>query len=382
MADVYINCISSFFPNEVVQNDEMEEYLGYIGGEKSKSKRIVLRSNGIEQRYYAVDKNGRVTHTNAELTAQAVKKLFDDPAELRKMDMLACGTTSPDVLLPSHAVMVHGLLPESSNIEVISNAGACCSGMQAFKHAWLAVKAGDKQYAVCAGSERISPQMRASAFEEEIKHLERIEANPYVAFEKDFLRWMLSDGAGAFLLEPAPRKGELSLRVEWVDLCSFANELETCMYMGGEKDENGKMIGYNDMRQDEIFKNSVLSLKQDVKTLSKYIVDKGFTFLKGLLERKNVEVDSIDYFLPHMSSYFFKDKIYDMLQANGIGIPYEKWFFNLKTKGNVGAGSIYIMLEELFHSGRLKEGDRILLAVPESARFSYAFSLLTVVKQS
>lgn len=125
MADVYINRISSFFPNEVVQNDEMEEYLGYIGGEKSKSKRIVLRSNGIEQRYYAVDKNGRVTHTNAELTAQAVKKLFDDPAELRKMDMLACGTTSPDVLLPSHAVMVHGLLPESSNIEVISNAGAC-----------------------------------------------------------------------------------------------------------------------------------------------------------------------------------------------------------------------------------------------------------------
>jgi hypothetical protein len=30
MADVYINCISSFFPNEVVQNDEMEEYLGIL----------------------------------------------------------------------------------------------------------------------------------------------------------------------------------------------------------------------------------------------------------------------------------------------------------------------------------------------------------------
>jgi hypothetical protein len=30
MADVYINRISSFFPNEVVQNDEMEEYLGIL----------------------------------------------------------------------------------------------------------------------------------------------------------------------------------------------------------------------------------------------------------------------------------------------------------------------------------------------------------------
>jgi 3-oxoacyl-[acyl-carrier-protein] synthase-3 len=51
---------------------------------------------------------------------------------------------------------------------------------------------------------------------------------------------------------------------------------------------------------------------------------------------------------------------------------------NLKTKGNVGAGSIYIMLEELFNNGTLKKGDKILLAVPESARFSYAFSYLTV----
>ena len=61
-----------------------------------------------------------------------------------------------------------------------------------------------------------------------------------------------------------------------------------------------------------------------------------------------------------------------------IEIPKERWFTNLSTKGNVGAGSIYLMLDELFTSGRLKEGDKILLAVPESSRFSYVFCLLTV----
>ena len=122
----------------------------------------------------------------------------------------------------------------------------------------------------------------------------------------------------------------------------------------------------------------MLSLKQDVKMLSENIVNKGFSFLSVLLGKKGIDINSIDYFLPHMSSHFFKDKIYEVLEANNIGIPYEKWFYNLKTKGNVGAGSIYIMLEELFYSGKLKEGDRILLAVPESARFSYAFALLTV----
>jgi 3-oxoacyl-[acyl-carrier-protein] synthase-3 len=378
MADVYINKITSFFPNDAVSNDEMEEYLGYIGGEKSKSKRIVLRSNGIEQRYYALKKGGEVTHSNAELTAMAIKKLFDSGDDLKNIELLACGTTSPDVLLPSHAVMVHGLLPGTSNIEVISNSGACCSGMQSFKHAWLAIKAGDKKVAVSTGSERISPQMRASAFEEELKYLERIEANPYVAFEKDFLRWMLSDGAGAFLLESKKSAEGPTLKVEWIELSSFANELETCMYMGGEKDADGKMIGYHEMSAEDLVNNSVLSLKQDVKMLSENIVNKGFSFLSVLLGKKGIDINSIDYFLPHMSSHFFKDKIYEVLEANNIGIPYEKWFYNLKTKGNVGAGSIYIMLEELFYSGKLKKGDRILLAVPESARFSYAFALLTV----
>ncbi|MBQ0788287.1 MAG: hypothetical protein KBT69_12350, partial [Oceanihabitans sp.] len=50
----------------------------------------------------------------------------------------------------------------------------------------------------------------------------------------------------------------------------------------------------------------------------------------------------------------------------------------LSKVGNVGAGSIYIMLEELANSGKLKKGQKILLSVPESARFAYAYALLTV----
>ena len=79
-----------------------------------------------------------------------------------------------------------------------------------------------------------------------------------------------------------------------------------------------------------------------------------------------------------MSSEFFKSKIHDRLIELGIGIPYEKWRVNLDTKGNVGAGSIYLMIDELFHSGKLKKGEKILLLVPESSRFSYMYGLLTV----
>ena len=64
--------------------------------------------------------------------------------------------------------------------------------------------------------------------------------------------------------------------------------------------------------------------------------------------------------------------------AQDVEIPWEKWFMNLSKVGNVGAGSIYIMLEELVDSGKLNRGDKILLSVPESARFAYAYALLTV----
>ena len=73
-----------------------------------------------------------------------------------------------------------------------------------------------------------------------------------------------------------------------------------------------------------------------------------------------------------------EDKIADMLIECDMHIPKERWFTNLKTKGNVGAGSIYLMVDELFNSGKLKKGDKVLLAVPESSRFSYVFSMLTV----
>ncbi|MCG8580382.1 MAG: beta-ketoacyl-ACP synthase III [Bacteroidales bacterium] len=379
MPQVFITKTASFLPNDVVSSSDMEKYLGYINDKPSKSKAIVLRSNGIEKRYYALTEDGQATHTNAEMVSSAIKNLFvDAPEDISKVDLITCGTTTPDQLLPSHSVMVHGLLPETGQIEVTSNAGSCCSGMHSLKFAFLSVMSGDKQNAVCAGSERISSIIQADTFKEEGKHLAAIEENPYVAFEKDFLRWMLSDGAGAFLLQDKPAEQGTSLRIEWLELASFANKNDTCMYMGAEKQKDGSLLSYQNMPQQDLLNKSILSIKQDVKLLSAQIVKQGFSLLKGILEKHNIGADDIDHFLPHMSSYFFKDKIYTILEENGIKIPYEKWYTNLKEKGNIGAGSIYIMLDGLIKSGKLKKGEKVLLAVPESARFSYAFCLLTV----
>ncbi|MFH0786673.1 MAG: beta-ketoacyl-ACP synthase III [Pseudomonadota bacterium] len=376
--NVYITRLAKFLPNRPVTNDAIEKYLGLVNGRPSRAGKIVLRNNRIKTRYYALDEDGRSTHTNAQLTAEAVRALLDEGFKVDHLELLTCGTSSPDQLIPSHAAMVHGELG-GKPIEIISPSGACNSGMQAMKYAYLAVLSGDKNNAVCTGSELISTWLRAGNFEKESETLHLLDQRPILAFEKDFLRWMLSDGAGAALLQEKPNEEGLSLRIDWIEMISFANQFKTCMVAGGEKLENGAIKGWREFEAQELLERSVFSVKQDVRLLDKTIVHQSNRFLKDIVSRRKLDLETISFFLPHISSEYFRFRIDADSREQGVYIPQEKWFTNLTRLGNVGAASIYFMLEELFHSDQLEKGQQILLGIPESARFSYVYALMTVV---
>ena len=376
MFDVYITKTGRYLPNDPVSNDEMEEYLGFINEVASKARRIILRNNKINTRYYALNKKGISTHTNAELTFYAIQTLFDESFTDQDMELLSCGTSTPDNFLPSHAAMVHGLLKNKS-VELNSSTGVCCAGMNSLKFGYLSIKAGNTKNAICSGSERVSSWTTAEKYEHEVINLKNLEEQPIISFKKDFLRWMLSDGAGVFLLENKPR-GPISLKMEWMDAYSYAFELEACMYAGGDKLENGDIKPWSDYHPDQWLKESIFAIKQDVKLLDKIILVKGAESMFNALKKNNITSDQIDYFLPHVSSYYFVNGLKESLENKGIHLPKEKWFMNLKRVGNVGSASIYLALDELMTSGKLIKGDRILLSVPESGRFSFAYAYLTV----
>lgn len=376
MFDVYITRTSKYLPNNSISNEEIESYLGYINDKTSKAKNVVLRNNGIKSRYYALDKEGKATHNNAELTYLAVKQLLGHSFTENDIELLSCGTSTPDVFLPSHAAMVHGLM-NNHPIELNSSTGVCCSGMNALKFGFLSVKSGSTKNAVCTGSERVSSWLIANKFDLEAAFLEKLEQSPIVGLNKEFLRWMLSDGAGAFLLQNQPGEG-ISLKINWMESYSYAHEIETCMYAGGEKTEDGSITSWSDFDPVDWTNKSIFAIKQDVKILDKNITQKGADSLYDAIKKNNVNTDEIDYFLPHVSSYFFVQKLHQSIAAKGLNIPLEKWFLNLEKVGNVGSASIYLSLDELLNSGTLKPGNKIMLAVPESGRFSYAYAYLTV----
>ena len=377
--NIYINRFSAFFPNDPVANDDMEQYIGLVNDKSSLAKRLVLGKNGIKSRYYALDRSGQVTHTNVEMAANAVRGLVDEQLPLDKIDLLACGTASPEQVMPSHGVMVHGELKGSRNTEVVSFAGSCCTGMQALKYAYFSMLAGDSKNAVCVASERLSAWMVARYFEKESELINQLSDKPILAFEKEFLRWMLSDGSVAMLLQDKPSENGLSYRIEWIELTSFANEIETCMFAGGEKNEKGELLGWSSFPESEWLTRSLFSLKQDTKLLDEYIIKLGGRFLREIAEKRNFDPSSVEWFMPHLSSMYFKEKIEAELEVYNYDIPKEKWFLNLPTIGNVASVSPFAMLEEINRSGCVKKGDRLLLMVPESARFSYAYALITAV---
>lgn len=378
----YITGLGAFLPNGPIDNDGIESVLGLIRGAPSRIKRRILKNNGIRTRYYALDPStGRPTHTNAKLTAEAIRALAESASfQLDRIDCLACGTSTPDQWIPGHGLMVHGELG-SPPCEVVSTAGVCASGMTALKYACMSVTTGDSRASIATGSELASNLLRAPHFEPQIESRAlELETNPLVGFEQEFLRWMLSDGAGAALVEPAPRPDRISLRVDWIEIVSFANLLEPCMYWGARKGDDGTLLGWRDVGSPEkALRDGFFNLTQDVRLLGKEALRLVTGAFPRIRAKHGLSPGDVRWFLPHYSSEFFRQELYDRFMEVDFPIPFDIWFTNLADKGNTGSASIFIILEELARTNRISAGERILCFVPESARFSAAYALLTAV---
>ena len=377
MQSAYINSIGKFLPGEPISNDQIEDYLGKIGGRASKVKNRILKSNGIQQRHYAIDQQQNTTYLNNQMAAYAVRDaLYQFNLEPGAIDLLACATSWPDLLIPGFASMVHGELPELSPIEIISTQGVCCAGVAALNYAVSQIQLGKKQAAIAVASELASRLFKYTHFEAE----SRVINGDNLPFDTEFLRWMLSDCAGAFLIQNQPRTNGISLKIEWIELVSHANAYPLCMY-AGTADETGKKSWMDYPSYAEAAATGTINLRQNIRLLDD-VIKLGVEGWLRLIELGRVQPAEIDWLLCHYSSHFFRGKIVEFLEKADCMIPEEKWFTNLYTRGNTGCASIYLMLEELFNSGKLQPGQKIFCFVPESGRFTTAYIMLSVVQAS
>jgi 3-oxoacyl-[acyl-carrier-protein] synthase III len=382
---VYIRSTGAFLPNDPVPNHEIEQHIGAIHSHRSALIREkILACNGIQNRYYAM-KNQRPTHLNMDLAAEAVHDALrqSEGVTLDHVSMLATGTTVPDVMVPGFANLLHGRLGATKSMDCLSSAGVCISSVSALKAAANSVTLSEHHRALVVGSETASHGLVAARF----KGFDTDAADlldPKDAFKAEFLRYMLSDGAGCALLDCVPHPSQLSFRIERFYHHSFAHELPPCMVLGTVKP--GRPIQAQDIYKFNHDQN--LLIQQDTYLLNKNIVRRfkeslALAVAQGFLGNDdNNNNKRVDWVVPHISSHFFFDPAAKAIQEI-LGVPRERIWTNLSQVGNVGAASAMLLLWGLLQGGNdrpdLKQGDRVLLVIPESGNFSYHYVLLTVV---
>ncbi len=376
LSPVYITGSGALLPGNPIENDEMEAFIGRVSGAPSVVGRRALRWNGITRRHYALDADGCWLHSNASMCADAVRLALEAAGLGRdNLDCLAAATTQGDLLTPGHASAVHGELG-GGELELASFQSVCASSLMAAKYAWMAVRTGQAACAAAVAGEFSSRWFRPEFYEGGAL----VDAKGRLSMEADFLRFTLSDGAGAVVMERRPRPEGLSLRVEWVDLVSLAGRFDPCMWAGAtERDRTQREGAWSRQGPVAAHASGAIALQQDF-TLLKTVIRAWIGVYLAKVDAGRIDPNAVDHLLCHYSARSLREEIVGLLETTRAMIPEDRWFSTLAESGNVGSASIWIMLDGLVRSGRLRAGERILCIVPESGRAMVGFMMLEVVE--
>jgi len=366
---VYLQSAGYFMPGAPVSNEQMDAYIAPLNRMSSRIQRRILAENGIRERYYAIDAEGATVFSNAQLAAHAIRDCLQrGGSDLGRVSLLASGSSGGDTLMPGFANMIQGELA-APPMETISVHGICAAGVSAIQAAAQGIELGAHRAALAVAAEMPSRLFKRSRF----------AARGYETdFDSHFLRWMLSDGAGALLLSDdamLPGAPGLRLKLKWVHQRAFSGDYPVCMQLGLTEDRQRGHLDFGSWGEAEAA--GALSLRQDIRLLP-HLFDIGIHEYARLVHDGWVDPRKIDHFLCHYSSEKFIPVVEGLMDKAGLAIPRDRWYSNLAWRGNTGAASILIMLAEFLQTRTVKPGEQIFCYVPESGRFMAAYMLLEV----
>ena len=275
--------------------------------------------------------------------------------------LLTGGTTYSPFSGPGISSILHSRLQQrgliSNSMELSSHAGICTSSAAAMLMAIRAVSAGEHDAAICVGTEHPSEILKSSVIRPIDDRDSGTDLRRTQWFMSVFLRFMLSDGAGAFLLEREPKAEGISFKVNWTHARSFAHEAPLCMKL----------------------QNDGVRLSQDISILSKYLMPTARKFSAEAMAKYDDDLSDYKVVLPHLSSFFFRRKTERIMQEFCSSDKPVAYWTNLATAGNTGSASIYVMLDDYLKNHSVSNGDKIMLFVPESGQFNFVMVSLTAV---
>lgn len=302
----------SYLPEKVMTNDEWAKIV-------DTSDEWITSRTGIKERHFAAE-----DQATSDLVTEAAKLAIEDAGiDKSEIDLLIVATISGDNAYPSTANWTQkklGLKPIPS-----FDIGAACSGfLYTLKLADSLIKSGTAKTILVAGAEIMS------------KIINWEDRNTCVLF---------GDGAGAAVLRASDKPGDGVLSTYWGadgNLGDLLHQPAGGSAMPATEKTVAEKLHTVHMKGNEVFKHAVLRM-QDAA-------------LKAL-DLAGLKGEDVDLFIPHQANMRIIEAT-----IRRAKIPMEKTFVNIDKIANISAATVPIALDQARKTGRIKEGDNVLLA--------------------
>ena len=277
---------------------------------------IVTRT-GISERHIAGD-----DISSADMAIKASERALEAAGLTHEdIDLVICGTVTPDYKLPSNACVVQESLgfPNAVAFDIVA---ACTGFINGLSIANSLISTGQHRRALIIGTEKLSS---------------------FTNYEDRNTCVLFGDAAGAVVVEACDDgRGVLS------SFMKSDGSMRPLLWakVGGSKYPYPKDFAFDG--SDKILMNGADIFKVAVRAMSKAA--------KEVIRAAGLTIDDIAMIVPHQANIRIIDAV-----AKRLGVGRDRMFVNIEKYGNTSAASVPLALDEAFRSGQIKDGDNVVM---------------------
>lgn len=306
-----ITGVGMYVPDKVLDNAYFEKVV------ETNSEWIITRT-GIKERRLL--ENG----ATSDLAYKAAEDLFKKHnVNKDEIDVIIVATVTPDMLFPATACLVQDKLG-CKNAWGFDLSAACSGFLFALQTGAALVESGTYKKVLVIGADKMSAIT------------DYTDRNTCILF---------GDAGSAVLLEPTEDK---SLGI-----------LDSILRIDGSGKDALYMLGGGSLNPPthETVDNKMHYIYQDGKAVFKVAVKGMADVSYEIMQKNNLKSDDVAYLVPHQANLRIIDAT-----AERMGIAKDKVMINIGKYGNTTAATIPLCLTEYYREGKVKKGDKLILA--------------------
>ena len=316
----------SYVPEKRLTNDDLSKMV-------DTNDEWIVQRTGIRERRIA----GPDESTASLATAAARRALEAAGMEPADLDLIICGTISPEMTFPSTACFVAANLGLNST-PAFDIAAACSGFIYTLEAGSSFIKSGRYRNVLVIGAETLS---RITDYKDRASCI------------------LFGDGAGAVVLQ---RSNDARRGVIYSSLHADGHGWEMlCCKPGSRHPIDDALLAERDQY-----------MKIKGREVYKFAVQRFEELIEDAMRKCELTADQINLVIPHQSNRRIIDSA-----THKLGLPPEKVFVNIDKYGNTSAASVPIALDEAWRSGRIQRDD-VLIMVAFGAGLTWANAVVRV----